>query len=139
MHNVRTTTAKESDVNQVTDLLHGEEREAYGDAGYRGAEKRMPSGTDPPTWHIAMGRKERRAIQQRLAARDSPADRARLAVEKRKASIRAQVEHSFRILKRQFGFVRLRYRGLQKNANHLDALFTLVNIFKHREFLAAAA
>lgn len=96
----------------------------------------MPAGTDPPAWHVAMGRNE---LKQSVAELDSPAGRVRLAAEWRKTSIRAKVEHAFRIIKRQFGFTRLRYRGLAKNANHLEALFALANIYKHQEFLVTAA
>ncbi|AVU22118.1 transposase [Enterobacter hormaechei subsp. hoffmannii] len=47
-----------------------------------------------------------------------------------KASIRARVEHPFRIIKRQFGFVKARYKGLLKNDNQLAMLFTLANLFR---------
>ena len=47
-----------------------------------------------------------------------------------KASIRAKVEHPFRIIKRQFGFVKARYKGLLKNDNQLAMLFTLANLFR---------
>ncbi|XJG74296.1 IS5 family transposase (plasmid) [Escherichia coli] len=51
-------------------------------------------------------------------------------IEYMKASIRAKVEHPFRIIKRQFGFVKARYKGLLKNDNQLAMLFTLVNLFR---------
>ncbi|SVR48522.1 putative transposase [Klebsiella pneumoniae] len=51
-------------------------------------------------------------------------------IEYMKASIRAKVEHPFRIIKRQFGFVKARYRGLLKNDNQLAMLFTLANLFR---------
>ena len=47
-----------------------------------------------------------------------------------KASIRAKVEHPFRIIKRHFGFVKARYKGLLKNDNQLAMLFTLANLFR---------
>ncbi|EFI18345.1 transposase [Escherichia coli FVEC1302] len=50
-------------------------------------------------------------------------------IESMKASIRAKVEHPFRIIKRQFGFVKARYKGLLKNDNQLAMLFTLANLF----------
>ena len=53
-----------------------------------------------------------------------------------KARIRARVEHPFRILKRVFGFVKLRFRGLKKNHDHLCAAFALVNLYMHRKRLA---
>jgi IS5 family transposase len=52
-----------------------------------------------------------------------------------KASVRAKVEHPFRILKRVFGFVKVRFRGLKKNHDHLCAAFALVNLYMHRKRL----
>ena len=54
-------------------------------------------------------------------------------VEKIKASIRAEVEHPFRLIERQFGFVTIRYRGLAKNAAQLKALFALGNLWRARK------
>ena len=50
--------------------------------------------------------------------------------------MRAKVEHPFRILKRVFGFDRVRYRGIAKNHNRLCAIFALVNLYMHRKRLA---
>ncbi len=55
--------------------------------------------------------------------------------ERRKASIRAKVEHPFRVIKRQFGLVKVRFRGLQKNAAHLLTLFALSNLWMARRQL----
>jgi IS5 family transposase len=51
--------------------------------------------------------------------------------------VRAKVEHPFRILKRVFGFVQVRFRGLKKNHDHLCAAFALVNLYMHRKRLSA--
>jgi IS5 family transposase len=59
-------------------------------------------------------------------------------VEKMKASIRAKVEHPFRVLKRPFGFTKVRYRGLKKNTTQLVTLFTLGNLWMARRQLIAA-
>jgi IS5 family transposase len=53
-----------------------------------------------------------------------------------KARVRAKVEHPFRILKRVFGFTRVRYRGIWKNHQWLCAAFALVNLYQHRNRLA---
>ena len=53
-----------------------------------------------------------------------------------KARVRAKVEHPFRILKRVFGFVQVRFRGLKKNHDYLCAAFALVNLYMHRKRLA---
>ena len=52
-----------------------------------------------------------------------------------KSKVRAKVEHAFRVLKRQFGFDRVRYRGRAKNHNRLCACFALVNLYNHRKRL----
>jgi IS5 family transposase len=56
-------------------------------------------------------------------------------IEQLKASVRARVEHAFRVLKRQFGYVKVRYRGLAKNTAQLQALFALTNIWMARQKL----
>jgi transposase, IS5 family len=53
-----------------------------------------------------------------------------------KSKVRAKVEHVFRILKRVFGFDKVRYRGIAKNHNRLCACFALVNLYLHRKRLA---
>jgi IS5 family transposase len=52
-----------------------------------------------------------------------------------KARVRSKVEHVFRVMKRQFGFDRVRYRGLGKNANRMFACFALVNLYITRKRL----
>jgi len=59
-------------------------------------------------------------------------------VEKMKASIRAKVEHPFRVLKRQFGFTKVRYRGLAKNTAQIVTLFALSNLWMARRQLMGA-
>ena len=56
-------------------------------------------------------------------------------IEYLKASIRAKVEHPFRIIKCQFGFIKARYKGLTKNDSQLAMLFTLANLFKVDQML----
>jgi len=81
-------------------------------------------------WHIAMKPGQRKQLT------DSEADRETEALEKVKASIRAKVEHPFRIIKRQFGFVKVRYKGLAKNTQQLYTLFALANLYQFRRKLA---
>ena len=59
--------------------------------------------------------------------------------EHRKASIRAKVEHPFRVIKRQFGLAKLRFKGLAKNTAHLVTLFALSNLWMARKRLIAMA
>nr|WP_223262330.1 transposase [Variovorax beijingensis] len=111
-----TTAANEADVEQVSDLLHGKEDAMWADSGYRGAQGRVKRDV---RWHMASrpshmaeGRARARAHKQ----------------EYQKASIRAQVEHPFRVIKRQFGLAEVRSKGLAKNTAHAIALFALSNL-----------
>jgi IS5 family transposase len=129
VHTVTTTAAHEADVNQVADLLHGKEEQVWADSGYRGAPHRV----------------DREDLQWHIAARPSdiakmPDGKAKTRVkqhEHRKASVRAKVEHPFRVIKRQFGLMKVRFRGLQKNTAHLLTLFALSNLWMVRKQLIA--
>ena len=83
-----------------------------------------------PTWHVAMRPGKRKKLNPFIEP-DFIAER----VEKMKASIRAKVEHPFRVLKRQFGFTKVRYRGLAKNTAQLVTLFVLSNLWMARREL----
>ena len=69
---------------------------------------------------------------------NNPADALIDQVEKIKASIRAKVEHPFRVIKRQFGFTKVRYRGLKKNTLQIKTLFALSNLWMARHKLMVA-
>ena len=121
-----------SDVAEGNSLLHGQEKIAFGDAGYQGIQKRPDAKADV-TWHVAMRPGKRKALNKDNAA-DALIDQA----EKIKAGIRAKVEHPFRVIKRQFGFVKVRFRGLQKNTAQLFTLFALSNLWMVRGKLMEA-
>ena len=129
VHTVRGTSGHVSDINEANTLLHGEEKVVFGDAGYQGVEKR-PDANAEVTWHVAMRPGKRKALNKEDAA-DALMDQA----EKRKAGIRAKVEHPFRVVKRQFGYVKVRYRGLKKNTAQLFTLFALSNLWMVRSQL----
>ena len=126
VHTVRGTAAHVSDVTEGNSLLHGQEAEAYGDAGYQGIENR-PDAKKDVLWHIAM-RPGKRAALDLENKRDALTEK----IEKAKAGIRAKVEHPFRVIKRQFGFIKVRYRGLKKNTAQLVTLFALSNLWMAR-------
>lgn len=132
VHTVRGTSGNVHDVTEGNSLLHGQERMAFGDAGYQGIQKR-PAAKDDVTWHVAMRPGKRRALNMDNAA-DALLDQA----EKIKAGIRAKVEHPFRVIKRQFGYVKVRYRGLKKNTAQLVTLFALSNLWMVRGKLMGA-
>ena len=132
VHTVRGTSGHVSDIAEANTLLHGQESVAFGDAGYQGIEKR-PDATEDVTWHVAMRPGKRKALNKENEA-DAMIDKA----EKLKAGIRAKVEHPFRVIKRQFGFVKVRYRGLKKNTAQLFTLFALSNLWMVRSKLIGA-
>jgi len=132
VHTVRGTAANVHDVVEANSLLHGAETDVFGDAGYQGAHKR-PDARRDVKWHVAM-RPGKRAILDLTDAIDVMINE----VERIKASIRAKVEHPFRVIKQQFGFVKVRYRGLKKNTAQLTTLFALSNLWMARRKLLAA-
>ena len=131
VHTVVGTAANVNDVTQGHALLHGEEEVVFADAGYQGATKRAEAtGVD---WHVAMRPGKRK--QQKHTPWGQLIEQA----EKLKASIRAKVEHPFRVIKRQFGHTKVRYRGLKKNTAQLITLFALSNIWMARRTLLQRA
>lgn len=131
VHTVIGTAANVNDVTQADKLLHGQETDVLGDAGYQGVDKRNPELK--VNWHVAMRPGKRNALNlDNALARDI--DR----VEQIKASIRAKVEHPFRGVKQQFGYAKVRYRGLAKNTARLTMLFALSNLWMVRRQMLAA-
>ena len=122
VHTVRGTAGNVNDVVEAASMLHGQEVDAFGDAGYQGAAKRPDAKADV-RWHIAMSPGKRAQLKE-----DDPLDVLIDELERVKASIRAKVEHPFRVIKRQFGHVKVRYRGLKKNTAQLFTLFALSNL-----------
>lgn len=125
-HTLVTTAANEHDLNQ----LHGEEEFASDDAGYQGAEKRMELQDTNVEWLIA-----ERPGKVRALKKHSRKNKTAINIEYLKASIRAKVEHPFRTIKCQFGFIKARYKGMMKNDSQLAMLFTLANLFKVDQML----
>lgn len=131
-HSLETTAANEHDLNQVGNLLHGEEAFVFADAGYQGAENREELADVKAQWAIAM-----RPGRLKELKKHPRKNKAVIAFERLKSSIRAKVEHPFRIIKRQFGFVKARFKGLRKNDNQLAMLFTLANLFRVDQMIRA--
>ena len=132
VHTVRGTSGHVNDVVEANSLLHGQETDVFADAGYQGAHKR-PDAKDDVQWHVAM-----RPGLRKLLDRADPMDALTDQVERIKASIRAKVEHPFRVIKRQFGHVKVRYRGLAKNTAQLQTLFALANLWMVRKRLSGS-
>ena len=129
VHTVKGSAANLSDVVEANALLHGQESDAFGDAGYQGADKR-PDAAQGVRWNVAMRPGKRRALDKTKFVNQLIDQLERL-----KASIRAKVEHPFRVIKRQFGYVKVRYRGLKKNTAQLKTLFALSNLWMVRKKL----
>lgn len=132
VHSVATTAANAHDITQAHALLHGEETDVFADSGYRGVEKREEVQDKYPdvNWHVAMMPGKRRVLDK-----SKPMGEILEKLEKTKACIRAKVEHPFRVIKRQFGFVKVKYRGLAKNTANLMTLFALSNLWMARKRL----
>jgi IS5 family transposase len=128
VHSVVGTAANVNDVTQAHRLVHGEETDVFADAGYQGVEKREETQDIEVRWHVAMRPGKRKALD-----RSNPMGDLLDKLERVKASIRAKVEHPFRVIKRQFGYTKVRYRGLAKNTAQLTTLFALSNLWMSRK------
>ena len=126
----RTTAANESDIAHTHHLLHGEESQVHLDAGYTGVERRdeikqaQGQGTirADVNWNVAAKRSK---IEKMPAGRWKDLTKA---VERKKAQIRARVEHPFHVVKNLFGHKKTRYKGLAKNTAQMFSLFGLANL-----------
>ena len=118
VHHVVGTAANVADVTQVDKLLHGEENMVGADAGYTGVEKRPEHQGREVIWQIAARRSTYNKLDKRSALY-----KAKRKIEKAKAQGRAKVEHPFRVIKRQFGYVKTRFRGLAADFGERDRSF----------------
>ena len=122
VHSLSCTAANVTDVTETHELLQGEEKEVYADAGYQGVDKREEHQHRNVDWHVAMKRGKRKALGE------SAEDQLREKMEQVKASVRAKVEHPFHVLKNRFRHRKTRYRGLEKNQSQLYCLFGFANL-----------
>ncbi len=121
VHSVLGTAANVADITQAGALLHGDEADAFGDAGYQGVHKREEA--QGPRWHVAMRPGKRRQLDG-----SRPWARMLEQAEQLKASVRAKVEHPFHVIKNLFRHRKVRYKGLAKNQAQLFSLFGLANL-----------
>jgi IS5 family transposase len=128
VHSLCTSAASVADKHMLPDLLHGEERKVWGDGGYQGQGELIRQAAPR-----AQDMTSRRVQYKNFV------DQLQKAKNRVKARVRAKVEHPFRILKRIFGFEKVRYRGIKKNHHRLCASFALVNLYLHRKRLAVMA
>jgi IS5 family transposase len=126
VHSVEATTAKVHDSRVWDELLHGDEVSVWADKGYVSAEREAAFTKDGKVWGV-----------MRKAPKGAALDPIDEEINRIIAMVRAKVEHPFRVLKRQFGHVKTRYRGLAKNRAQLFTLFALGNLFLVRRRLSA--
>ncbi len=124
VHTVVATAAHVADSTLLPELLHGEETRVWGDQAYRGQTEVI---------HQCSPR-AKDCTQKRYRYKDG-IDEVERAKNRTKSKVRSKVEHVFAVLKLKFGFVKVRYRGIEKNANRLFATFALVNLFMARRRL----
>ncbi len=119
VHSASVTPANVHDSQELPNLLHGNETRLYGDSAYTG-QKEVLKEIAP----------EAKDFTNKRAVRNKPLTDADKETNRRKSQVRAKVEHPFRPFKNLFGFAKVRYRGLVKNANRAFALLALINIEK---------
>lgn len=127
VHTVEVTAANEADINLLPKLLRPEDEVIFADAGYTSDEYKRGSRKLGIRWCVQDKRKAGRNLSSSQKKRN-----------RKQSSIRARVEHVFRVIKRQFGFSKTRYRGLAKNAAQVNMLVGLANLYMLRGRLMAA-
>ena len=124
IHTAVATAANVADATVLPELLHGEETRVWGDQAYRGQREVIHAGAP----HAQDWTHRRYRYKNRI-------DEWERAKNRVKSKVRSKVEHVFGVMKLKFGFVKVRYRGLAKNANRLFATCALVNLFMVRKKL----
>ncbi len=126
VHTVEVTAANEADINLLPKLLRAEDKVIFADAGYTSDEYKRGSRQLGLRWCVQDKRKPGHNLSSSQRKRN-----------RKQSSIRARVEHVFRVIKRQFGFIKTRYRGLKKNAAQVNMLVGLANLYMLRGRLIA--
>jgi len=126
VHSLAVTDAAVGDITMMPELLHGEETTLYGDKGYWKEADRQDAEA-----HGVKYRVNRRGTEQHPVT-----DRWKV-INKARSRIRAHVEHPFLVVKRLWGFEKVRYRGLAKNLARAFAAFALANLYLVRRQLVA--
>jgi len=129
VHTVLATNAAAADITQLPDLLHGQEREVFGDQAYW-------KEADRQTF-------EARGVRYRMNRRPKakqPLSERWKKINRVRSRTRARGEHPFRVIKQLWGFAKVRYRGLAKNLARAQTMFALANLYQvRRELLPAGA
>lgn len=126
-HSAVVTAANVHDKHPLPKLLHGEERRVYGDSAYA-SQKALIASQSPEARDFTQERVRKGSAQQKRATRSR---------NRNKSRVRARVEHVFAVVKRLWGFTKVRYRGLAKNATRAMTALALANIYLSRRRLLA--
>jgi IS5 family transposase len=121
IHSASVTPGNVHDSQELPNLLHGEETRLYGDSAYRGEKQKKQLK------ELAPNAKD---FTNKRAHKSRPLTDADKNTNRRKSAVRSKVEHPFLTLKRIWGFAKVRYRGLAKNANRAFAMLAMVNLNK---------
>lgn len=121
VHSARTTAANEHDKHSIPDLLHGEERRMYGDSAYHN-QKALIASKAPHAQDFTNERTRWKGWVDEETKRKN----------KTKSKVRAKVEHVFAVVKRLWGFTKVRYRGLVKNTTRVFVALALANLYLTR-------
>ena len=124
VHSLVTTHAAEADIHQLPDLMHGEERELYGDKAYWCEGDRQAFQEAGVRYRV-----------NRRGTSKNPLSDYWKEVNRSRSRVRARCEHPFRVVKRLWGFEKVRYRGLAKNTARLYTVFALSNLYLLRKRL----
>ena len=127
IHSVVATAANVHDSQVLGDLLHGEETRVWGDSAYAGQGEALAAAAP-----------DAQAFTNEKGRRNRPLNDRQKAKNRTKSKVRAKVEHVFGVIKRVFGFAKVRYRGLDKNAHRLFVVSALANLFMARGRLLRA-
>jgi IS5 family transposase len=126
VHTLVTTHAGASEFNQLPKLLHGEERELYGDQAYWSEMHRIAA--------------KEHGVRYRVNRRPNPGrplSEYQRRLNRLRSATRARGEHAFRVVKQLWGYSKVRYRGLAKNTARLFTMFALANLYLVRRRLLA--
>jgi len=128
VHAVTATAASEADISQMPDLIHGKEKQIFGDQAYWKEADREA--------FTAGGVRYR--VNRRARSKAHPLTERQREINRIRSSSRARGEHAFRIIKHLWGFVKTRYRGLAKNLARAETMFALANLYQLRRRLLPA-
>lgn len=124
VHTLTTTPANVADITELPKLLHGEEREVFGDQAYWNDFHRQCAKTSGVRYRI-----------NRRGSSTKPLTEYQRFINRCRSSARARGEHAFHVVKRLWGFTKVRYRGLAKNTARLFTAFALANLYLFRRRL----